>query len=133
MSTTTIALLFLSVSQQLGLPPGLLSAVCWQESKHVAKAVHPDDGGHTSVGVCQLQWRTAHFMGYKGTEQDLFNPEQNIRFAGKYLRYQLRRHPNDLPCAIASYNAGHCMIAKDGDIVNDTYVEKVLEAWEENK
>ena len=126
---TTVALALMIASTNLNLPKGLLSAICYVESRHNAKAVNPDDGHQDSIGLCQLHMDTARFMGYKGDEKGLLNPKTNAYYAGKYLRYQIRRYENDPRKAVAAYNLGHHKLNKKGVIVNKAYVEKVFTAW----
>lgn len=125
MTETAIALLFASTSYNLGLPPGLLAAVCQVESNYDVLALHPDDNGSNSVGICQLKHSTARLMGYKGNEMGLLNPATNVYYAGLYLRHNLRRYGHNPVLAISAYNAGRAKLH-----VNRRYVSKVMRAWE---
>jgi len=129
MTELKLALLFLQTSQMFNLPPGLLSAICYVESKHVIEAIHVDDGGSPSIGVCQVKLWTAKDLGFKGNEHQLANPRLNIFYAGKYLRNRINRYPSSIPKVIAAYNAGTARVDKDGYFVNEAYVDKVLFAW----
>ena len=129
----TLALTFVMVSQAFQLPQGLLSAVCFVESKHVVKALNINDGGSSSYGACQIKLATAQFVGYKGTEKELHNPQVNIYYAGKYLRHQLNRYDNDILKSVAAYNAGTHRINAQGLTMNRKYVGKVFSAWSENR
>lgn len=113
------------------LPPGLLSALCFVESSHKITAVNPDDGKSASLGVCQIKLQTARLMGFRGTEEQLMHPKYNIKYAAKYLGYQMRRYDNDINKAIAAYNAGSFKESKKikGRAVNNQYVNKVLTSW----
>lgn len=125
MTETALALLFASTSYNLGLPPGLLSAICWVESNHAPSATHLDDNGSDSIGLCQLKLSTARFMGYHGNSQGLFNPVTNVYYAGLYLRRNLRRYDANPVAAISAYNAGRAKVR-----ANRRYVSKVMLAWE---
>lgn len=97
------------------------------------RAVNLNDGGSPSHGVCQLKEATARLMGFKGSKKALINPEVNVYYSGKYLRYQLDRYAGDTGKAIAAYNAGTCRYNQRGQTKNRKYVKKVLRAWAQNK
>lgn len=128
-----IALLFLSLTQTFNLPPGLLSSVCYVESHHNANAIHHDDGGSDSVGLCQIHKSTAEQLGYRGSDEDLKDPKTNAFWAGLYLVHQYHRYGNDPIKAIAAYNAGSYAVNEKGQIKNRLYVAKVLKAWSEGR
>lgn len=129
-----IAAALLAATAASGLPPGLLSAVCWVESHHEPKAVHQDDGGSPSSGLCQLKTSTAVSLGFKGTPKQLLTrPDLNAKYAAMYLRRQLDRYHGHIPSAIAAYNAGKARLNAKGQIMNRKYVNKVMQAWEEGR
>lgn len=97
--------LFMTVSLQFSLPPDLLSAMCFVESGHRTEAINRHDKGR-SIGVCQVKLKTAKFMGFKGTEAELMEPEVNVYYAGKYLRHCYDRYENWAK-AVTCYNKGH--------------------------
>ena len=133
MDTLILASLFITASNAYSLPPGLLSAVCFAESKHTVSAVNLNDGHHDSLGVCQVQMPAARSVGFKGTYEDLQKPSVNIKMAAAYLRYQLDRYEGDVWRGVAAYNAGVHRLGKDGMTFNRVYVGKVLTAWGEGK
>jgi len=125
-------MLFISVTQANSLPPGLLSSLCYVESKHDIHAIHHDDGNSDSLGICQIKLQTAKELGFKGSKADLMKPENNIKYAGKYLRKQLARYKNNSPMAVSAYNMG---TFKPGKVfaANQTYVDRVFKAWAEGR
>jgi soluble lytic murein transglycosylase-like protein len=125
MTTLTLALLFQSATQQFNLPPGLLAALCFVESKHVATAVHHDDGGSDSLGICQIKYKTAQWLGFQGTEQELMQPKINIYYAAKVLVYQADRYGGDYERAVVAYNRGNAK-----GLQRSEYSCKVFKAWE---
>jgi soluble lytic murein transglycosylase-like protein len=129
----TLAALFLATSTALGLPPGLLSGLCYVESAHNPNAFHRDDNGADSIGICQIRIATARMVGFRGTEKQLRVPAINIAFSGRYLRRQLVRYNFDLAQAIAAYNSGSLRLDQDGNIRNHKYVRAVLKAWMEER
>lgn len=126
----TLAAIFLTASNATGLPAGLLASVCYVESGYNTAAYTPDDGGRASVGVCQVQERTARAMGYDGDSDTLYlDPEVNALYAAKYLRFQLDRYGGDTIKAVAAYNLGHYKEVAPEIPVNAEYVVKVLQTW----
>lgn len=113
------------------IPQGLLEAICFTESTHNPVALTPKDGGpHTSVGLCQVQVRTARELGFRGTEEDLMHPGVNSMYAAKYLSKQASRYKSWIH-AISAYNVGS-LKRKNGKYINQEYVDKVLTRWRGN-
>jgi soluble lytic murein transglycosylase len=88
------------------LPPELLAAVVYQESKFHADA-HSSSG---AIGLMQLLPATAegialHTGGARFRVADLYDPELNVRYGAWYLRHLLDRY-GDERTALAAYNAG---------------------------
>ena len=126
--TTTLLPIFVSISIQFGLPPNLLSSLCYVESKHDIYAVHEDDGGSNSLGVCQVKLATAQWLGFKGTEEQLMKPHINIYYAGMYLSKQRNRYNGSIEKAVIAYNVGHAK-----NLTSTEYSRKVLRQWEIKK
>jgi soluble lytic murein transglycosylase len=88
------------------LPPALLAAVIYQESKF-----HPDAKSSSgAIGLMQIQPATAegialHTGGSRFQVDDLYDPELNIRYGSWYLRHLLDKY-RDEQTALAAYNAG---------------------------
>jgi soluble lytic murein transglycosylase-like protein len=126
MDSITLSMIF--VASQAGLPGGMLQAVCGVESGLNPRAIHHDDGGSNSIGLCQIKLSTARWLGYQGTEEGLFDAELNASYAAKYLAYQMRRYGNNTHKAIAAYNAGRAAFC--GTVVcNNIYVSRVEKLW----
>jgi soluble lytic murein transglycosylase-like protein len=133
MTAAALTALFLAATATYHLPKGLLPALCFVESHFDTGAINPDDRGGPSRGVCQVQERTARFLGFTGTVEQLMDPRTNIKYAARYLRYQLRRYQGDVVKAVAAYNSGSYLEAEDGLPVNRGYVVKVLRAHRERR
>lgn len=133
MINTHLILLFVSITQSQGLPPGLLSALCFAESGHHVNAWNPDDGGVASSGICQLHLATARGEGYVGTERGLRNPAINMYYAARYLNRQLTRYNFDLRKAVAAYNAGTYHKGMASFARNQKYVDRVFKYWGEGR
>lgn len=130
---SNLLFLFLSASQTFELPKGLISALCYQESRHKVTAVNPADGGEDSLGVCQIKEGTARQMGFKGTRADLMLPKNNVYYSAKYLRKMLDRYSWDIPKALAAYNAGPKNVSITGELKYKKYPTKVLKYWVEGR
>lgn len=119
-----LSTIFLAASLQYNLPPKLLDAVCYIESHYDVKAIHHDDGGEDSLGVCQVKLSTARFLGFTGTQKQLMKPQINAKYAAKYLRYQLTHYDDNTEKAIISYNRGNAK-----GLTRTKYSIKVLKVY----
>jgi soluble lytic murein transglycosylase-like protein len=87
-----------------GINGALLDAVAWQESRYRHQARSPVG----AIGVMQLMPATARSLGVT----DPTNLSQNVSGGAAYLRAQLERFGNDVPLALAAYNAGPGAVMK---------------------
>lgn len=101
----TYATYILLAAKAVKVPGALLLAICMQETG-LNNAMVPHDGHSPTYGICQVKLETAQMIGYKGTAKQLMIPQENAKWAAKYLRYQLDRYDNDWCQAVAAYNAG---------------------------
>jgi hypothetical protein len=95
-------------SQKHRVDPSLVRAVMRQESGFNPWAVSPKG----AQGLMQLMPGTAALMGVNNA----FDPEQNISGGVGYLRFCLDRFQNNVPLAVAAYNAGPERVAKTGSV-----------------
>lgn len=123
MNTLVLTLMFTQATAQYHLPAGLLESLCFVESAHKVAAVHYDDGGTNSVGICQIKLSTAKGLGYVGTEKGLYDARTNINYAAKYLAKQIKRY-NSTTKGIIAYNVGHA-----GNFQTTQYSTKVIKQW----
>jgi soluble lytic murein transglycosylase-like protein len=63
-------------------------------------------------GLMQLMPRTAATLGVR----DVFDPAENVDGGARHLRALLDRLGNNLPLALAAYNAGEQAVAQHGGI-----------------
>ena len=103
MSLLTI---FATATAMHGLPPNLLEALCYEESKHNTEAISFNDGKGHSYGICQIKLSTARQMGFKGPIYKLLEPQTNIFYAAKYLSRQMTRYNGNIQKATSAYNRG---------------------------
>lgn len=114
-------------SMQLGIPEGLLESLCYVETKHDVSAIAYFDGKTHSYGICQIKYKTAKSLGFKGSEEELMIPKNNIYYAGKFLAYQHKRYKNWTKAVIA-YNRGNAK-----GLTNSAYSVKVFKQWKGSK
>ncbi len=110
-----------AAAKQYGISPALVDAVMWQESRYNPNAV-----SHAgAVGLMQLMPGTARQLGVNPHD-----PWQNVFGGAAYLRKQLDRFGNNVPLALAAYNAGPGAVIKHGGIppYNETrnYVNVIM-------
>lgn len=124
---TSLTLIFIAATNTFNLPNNLLSSLCYVESAHNVNAVHNDDGNGDSLGVCQVKFNTAKFMGFKGDEEDLMDPRVNAYYAAKYLAHQINRY-NSIEKGIIAYNMGSAK-----QLTETEYSVKVMNEWRKHK
>ena len=112
-------------ADQYSVDPILVRAVIQVESDF-----HPNCLSNKGArGLMQLMPETAQRYGVK----DIFDPEENIRGGVAYLADLLEMFSNDLPRALAAYNAGEGAVTKHGGIppYNETmtYVKRALTVY----
>lgn len=120
-----LSLTFLLNTRANHLPPKLLSSICYVESKYNAHAIHKDDGGSDSLGICQIKLKTARWLGFNGTKQELMQPGVNIAYAAKYLHHLIGRYNGRVSQAVIAYNRGHA-----GYLRTTQYQRRVFYEWE---
>jgi soluble lytic murein transglycosylase-like protein len=96
-----------AAAQQYGISPALVDAVMWQESRYNPHA----KSSAGAIGLMQLMPGTAQTLGVNP-----YDPWQNVFGGAAYLRQQLDRFGNNVPFALAAYNAGPGAVIKHGGI-----------------
>lgn len=103
-----------------GVPASLAHAVIRVESNFRVDAL----GRAGEIGLMQIKPATARLMGYDGSEDDLYNPETNIKFGMKYLAKAHKLGGGTTCGTVLKYNAGHG--AKRMNSVSAAYCSKVM-------
>lgn len=108
------------------LPVSLVEAVMRVESNFTPHAVSPKG----AMGLMQLMPGTARDLGV----EDPFCPRQNIHAGSRYLRMLLNLFGQDLPLALAAYNAGFRRVLEHGWRVppipeTQDFVSRVLQEY----
>lgn len=106
------------------LPPRLLQALIWAESRFNPLAVSPAG----AAGLAQLMPATARELGVANRH----DPQENIDGGARYLRQMLDRF-GSVHLALAAYNAGPGAVTRAGGIPRNRetpgYVRSVLGRW----
>ncbi len=114
--------IILKYASQQGLDPRLVQAVIRHESGFNPMAVSPKG----AMGLMQLMPETAAFLGV----EDPFDVEQNIKGGVRFLKICLNRFDQNLPLALAAYNAGPGRVVTHQGVppIKETqdYVKKVV-------
>lgn len=106
------------------LPPRLLQALVWAESRFDPMAISPAG----AAGLAQLMPATARELGVRNRH----DPAQNIDGGARYLKQLLDRF-GSIHLALAAYNAGPGTVSRAGGIPRNretpAYVRSVLDRW----
>ncbi len=90
-------------AKTFGIDSRLITAIIAVESMFDPNAI--GDNGK-SFGLMQVQLETAKDMGFTGKKELLLDPQINIDYGTKYLKYQKDRYNGYEKFMIAAYNSG---------------------------
>ncbi len=115
--------LIAKASEKYQVNPALIKAVIKAESNFNHRAVSPVG----ARGLMQLMPTTASYLQVA----DSFHPENNIEGGVRYLRYLLNLFRNDVPLALAAYNAGEGAVSRYNNRIppfreTQVYVQRVI-------
>jgi soluble lytic murein transglycosylase-like protein len=119
---TTIDEHIKEVADRHGVRADLVAAVIEAESEFNPRAV----SRRGARGLMQLMPKTAATLGV----DDPFDPKANIEAGVKHLRAMMDRFDNNIPLALAAYNAGEVAVIKHHGIPpyreTRAYVKRIL-------
>lgn len=111
-----------AAAARYGISSHLVDAVAWQESRYNPRA----RSSAGAIGVMQLMPGTARQLGVSNPH----DVRQNVAGGAAYLRQQLERFGNNVPLALAAYNAGPGAVMKYGGIPpyreTQNYVRQIM-------
>ena len=117
------------IAREKGLDPDLLRAVVEVESYYDPNAV----SSKGAMGLMQLMPETARELGVINP----FDPDDNLKGGAQYLRMLIKKYVDQLPLALAAYNAGETAVDRYKKIPpypeTQNYVRKVLEKYNKKK
>jgi soluble lytic murein transglycosylase-like protein len=115
-------------ADRYGVAEDLIAAVIEAESQFNPRAV----SRRGAQGLMQLMPDTAASLGV----EDPFSPRENIHGGVRHLRSLLDRFDNNVPLALAAYNAGHVAVINHGGIPpypqTRAYVSRILRQLKRN-
>jgi len=121
-----------NASIKFGIPRPLIYAIIKRESDGNSNAINQENN-FASRGLMQISGPAARDMGYKGSLIGLFDPQTNINYGTKYLKWlfdQFSATPYNIDSkwrkVISAYNIGIGNVRKHG-IVNPDYVEFIIQ------
>ena len=102
--------LIFAAARRHAVSPRLVAAMVRAESSFDAAAVSHKG----AVGLLQLMPATAKRFGLSSSER--YRPEKNLEAGVRYLRWLLDRYEDELPLALAGYNAGEANVERYGGV-----------------
>jgi hypothetical protein len=112
-------------AKQHGVDPKLVQAMIRQESGFNPIAVSPKG----AMGLMQLMPETAASLGV----EDPFDVDQNIKGGVRFLKTCLQKFDQNLPLALAAYNAGPGRVVEHQGVPpfkeTHTYVKKIVQEY----
>ena len=148
MDNTELTTLITSAASRRSLPWELVYAICQVESSLNPSAIRHEpryrwlvgdnetmspterQDQMTSWGLMQVMGAVARELGHTGPLSDLLDPPTGLFYGCLHLR-RFRAKYDIWPDVIAAYNAGspRRVAGQIGPYVNQSYVDKVLAAW----
>ena len=116
-----------AAAERYAVPESLISAVIRVESGFNPRAVSRKG----ARGLMQLMPATASILGVRNS----FDPRENIDGGARHLRGLIERFANDVPLALAAYNAGENAVKKYRGVPpyreTQAYVKRVTSLYQQ--
>lgn len=109
-----------------GVPVAVLQAIMHRESGGRVDAYNPERDNDLSIGLMQVRVSTARGLGYAGSVEGLYKPEENIARGAQLVRQLWDRYRGNLSDVLADYNGGPRMVTQRGPVglyPNQPYVD----------
>lgn len=123
---------FQDAASKLGVDINLVRAEVFRESSGNPDARRWEEKeGEYSIGLGGLLLSTARGMGFRGTQDELFDPRTNIFYTAEYLKFWYGK-TGDLALSTSCYNGGYRALNyyKDNDkFLNPTHVNAVMKYY----
>ena len=120
-----LAALIGEAAREEGIDPDLAFRLVYVESRFEERALSPVG----AMGLTQLMPRTADYLQPGISEEEIYDPETNLRLGFRYLGTLLKEYDGRVPDALHAYNRGPGTVdrirARGGDPANG-YADKVL-------
>ena len=104
-----------AVADRYGVPRDLVHRVIRRESGY-----NPSARNGPYIGLMQIHPQTARTMGFRGTTEELFDPETNLTYAVRYLRGAWIVADGDRDRAVMWYARGFYFEARDRGLLEAT-------------
>ena len=117
-----VAAAVLSNAAEIGIPPALAFALCYEESGYNPRAINHNKNETVDRGLFQLNSDTFPKLAVV----DFYNPGVNARHGLSHLRWCLNNAGTDV-AALAMYNAGHNRVRSTGTPKSTLdYISRIL-------
>jgi len=111
------------------IDPRLVASIIKVESQFRPKAILRDPYNGNSMGLMQLKYSTAQWMGMRGSSKRLYSPYINIYYGVKYIKHLMIRYHGNIGAVISAYNAGSARWNRYTGYKNKLYVHKVYKNY----
>ena len=117
--------LFTIIANKVGVNVSILISICTVETGLRNVNNFNDANGRGSLGICQMSVDAAREVLPHADGLALQQVPVNVKVAALYLK-KLEKRYTYFPHYIAAYNMGHVKLNREGNLVNQAYVDKVL-------
>jgi soluble lytic murein transglycosylase-like protein len=102
-------------SAMYGVPESLVHRIVRRESKYNPRAYH-----HGNWGLMQINYATAHTMGYRGPAKGLLDVDANLKYGVKYLAGAYLVAGGNTNRTLSYYRSGYYYVAKRKGLLEES-------------